>query len=134
MAMADNKRVNPATNPAENPVSEERSAGNNATAPGAKTSADILREMDNLARRMGIYSEGVYYLIENGAPEEFVSAYSEQTDARAAAFIADKLKLQGEERARFMNRETRTAEERELVRTVLLRASALRQDKYFKSK
>ena len=134
MAMADNKRVNPATNPAENPVSEERSAGNNATAPGAKTSADILREMDTLARRMGIYSEGVYYLIENGAPEEFVSAYSEQTDARAAAFIADKLKLQGEERARFMNRETRTAEERELVRTVLLRASALRQDKYFKSK
>ena len=136
--MADNKQVNPATNPAENPVSEERSAGNsagnNATAPGAKTSADILRAMDRLAQRMGVYSEGVYYLIENGAPEELCDAFAEQTDARAAAFIADKLKLQGEERARFMNRETRTAEERELVQTVLLRASALRQDKYFKSK
>ena len=33
-----------------------------------------------------------------------------------------------------MNRETRTEEERELVQSVLLKASALRLDKYFKSK
>lgn len=132
--MADNKIINPASNPANKGRTKGNSAGNSAPAPGAKTSADILRAMDRLAQRMGVYSEGVYYLIENGAPEELCDAFAEQTDARAAAFIADKLKLQGEERARFMNRETRTAEERELVQTDLLRASALRQDKYFKSK
>lgn len=132
--MADNKIINPASNPANKERTKGNSAGNSAPAPGAKTSADILRAMDRLAQRMGVYSEGVYYLIENGASEELCDAFAEQTDARAAAFIADKLKLQGEERARFMNRETRTAEERELVQTDLLRASALRQDKYFKSK
>lgn len=132
--MADNKIINPACNPANKERTKGNSAGNSAPAPGAKTSADILRAMDRLAQRMGVYSEGVYYLIENGASEELCDAFAEQTDARAAAFIADKLKLQGEERARFMNRETRTAEERELVQTDLLRASALRQDKYFKSK
>lgn len=132
--MADNKIINPASNPANKERTKGNSAGNSAPAPGAKTSADILRAMDRLAQRMGVYSEGVYYLIENGASEELCDAFAEQTDARAAAFIADKLKLQGEERARFMNRETRTAEERELVQTDLLRVSALRQDKYFKSK
>lgn len=132
--MADNKIINPASNPANKERTKGNSAGNSAPAPCAKTSADILRAMDRLAQRMGVYSEGVYYLIENGASEELCDAFAEQTDARAAAFIADKLKLQGEERARFMNRETRTAEERELVQTDLLRASALRQDKYFKSK
>ena len=132
--MADNKIINPASNPANKERTKGNSAGNSAPAPGAKTSADILQAMDRLAQRMGVYSEGVYYLIENGASEELCDAFAEQTDARAAAFIADKLKLQGEERARFMNRETRTAEERELVQTDLLRASALRQDKYFKSK
>lgn len=137
--MAENKQVNPATNPAENQVSAGNSAGNNAaeptaTASGAKTSADIRREMDNLARRMGIYSEGVDYLIENSAPEEIISAYSERMDVKAAEFIAGKLGLEGEERARFINRETRTAEEQELIRNVRLQASARRKDKYFKSK
>ena len=134
--MEDNKHVNPATNPANegrtSERSEERSAGNGA--PGARTSADILREMDSLARRMGIYSEGVYYLIENGAPEEVCDAFTERTDRSAATFIADKLKLEGEERERFMNRETRTAEERELIQSMLLRASAHRLERYFKSK
>lgn len=123
--MEDNKQVNPAENGATEPT---------ATAPGAKTSADILREMDNLARRMGIYSEGVDYLIENSAPEEIISAYSERMDVKAAEFIAGKLGLEGEERARFMNRETRTAEEQELIRNVRLQASARRKDNYFKSK
>lgn len=134
--MEDNKHVNPATNPANegrtSERSEERSAGNGA--PGARTSADILREMDSLARRMGIYSEGVYYLIENGAPEEVCDVFTERTDRSAATFIADKLKLEGEERERFMNRETRTAEERELIQSMLLRASAHRLERYFKSK
>lgn len=139
--MADNKIINPASNPAnegQTSGTEERSegnsAGNNAPAPGATTSADVLREMDELARRMGVYSEGVYYLIENGAPEEFCNAFAEHEDARAAKYVADKLKLEGEERARFMNRETRTDEERECVQSVLLYASSQRLNKYLKSK
>ena len=104
------------------------------TTEGAgSTSAEIIKEMDSLARRMGIYSEGVDYLIENGAPDKFIMFFSEMMDSAAAETVAKMLDLTGSERARLMERELRTDDEKKLVQEVALRASAQRLDKYIKS-
>lgn len=136
--MANDKNVNEAeerevaTNSATEPTVEPTEERKAPTAP-ATASAEILREMDSLARRMGIFSEGVDYLIESGAPEEIIDAYMERMDTAAAEMAARMLDLDGEDKSRLMNRETRTPKERDLVQNVVLRASAQRLDKYIRS-
>jgi len=136
--MANDKNVNEAeerevaTNSATEPTVEPTEERKAPTAP-ATASAEILREMDSLARRMGIFSEGVDYLIESGAPEEIIDAYMERMDAAAAEMAARMLDLDGEDKSRLMNRDTRTPKERDLVQNVVLRASAQRLDKYIRS-
>ncbi len=107
---------------AEEPQTEE------PTAP-----EDIFHEMDALARRMGLYSEGVDYLIDAGAPDKIIDFYSGWMDAAAAEVAAQILKLRGTEKARFMNHELRTDDEQKLVQEVALKASAQRLDKYSRS-
>lgn len=132
--MANEKQVNEA---------EEREVATNSatTAPepavekvqGSRPSAEIIKEMDSLARRMGIYSEGVDYLIENGAPDKFIMFFSEMMDSAAAETVAKMLDLTGSERARLMERDLRTDDEKKLVQEVALKASAQRLDRYIKS-
>jgi len=132
MAEAEEREVatSSATEATETAKAEEPTV---AAAPDQKTAAEILHEMDALALRMGVFSEGIDYLIESGAPDEIITGYLERTDKAAAESIADELRLEGEERERFLNRETRTPEERDLVQHVSLKSWRWRLDKYLKS-
>lgn len=128
--MADNKQPieaearTVATSKAEEPTTE---------AQKTKSSADILDEMEDLARIMGLLSGGVEYLAECGAPLDVIMKYSEYLDKSAAETAADLLNLSGEARETFLNRETRTAQESEYVQIAARLMSGMRFDKYLKS-
>lgn len=99
----------------------------------ARSSADMLRAMDGLAIRMGVYSEGVSYLLDSGASGEAVLSFMEKQDAAAADVVAKQLNLDAEGQARIKDRSARTDEERLLIDQVTLQSYAQRLSKYITS-
>ena len=123
---------------AEVRAQEANSAGNSAkantetakrpSAPkpirGARDTQAFFKELDDLARLIGILAGGVEYLIESKAPDTFIQEYFRLTDQRLADTIADGFGYGEEDKERILDPEKRTEEEKQLFKKgALLRAA-----------
>ena len=90
-----------------------------AQAPGgpskATTSAEIRRKMDDLAFKIGVWSNGIDYFLENDAPQAVVDKYVQGMETLAINKIAEALRLTDEEKARLSDPETRTQKQKEAI-------------------